>query len=192
MNTIKLVVVGDSGVGKTSLLFSHTTNKFPTDYIPLIFDSWAKIITVGTETYTLQLWDTASRLEDDRLRPLSYPHTDAFLICFSVGSPASFDNIKEKWYPELQHHCPGVPFLLVATKTDLGDPSIENAAGEPLVTRVQGEKLAKQLGAEKYLECSAKTYQGLENVFDEGIAAAVKYKTPQPIARKRAVKCIVV
>ncbi|KAJ7722929.1 small GTPase Cdc42 [Mycena metata] len=179
MNTIKLVVVGDSGVGKTSLLFSHTTNKFPTDYIPLIFDSWAKIITVGTETYTLQLWDTASRLEDHRLRPLSYPHTDAFLICFSVGSPASFDNIKEKWYPELQHHCPGVPFLLVATKSDLGDP-------------VQGEKLAKKLDAVKYLECSAKTYQGLKNVFDEGIAAAVKYKTPQPVARKRAVKCIVV
>ncbi|KAJ7024176.1 cell division control protein 42 [Mycena alexandri] len=184
MDAIKLVLVGDSGVvGESS--FSYFCSKMQ--------QIWAETITVGTETYSLELWDTASQPEYHRLRPLSYPRTDAFLICFSVGSPASFDNIKETWYPELQHHCPDLPFLLVATKIDLGDPSIKNAAsgvGERLVTTAQGVELAEKLGAEKYLECSAKTHQGLKNIFDEGIATAVKYKTS--VARKRTTKCIVV
>ncbi len=55
----------------------------------------------------------------DRLRPLSYPQTDVFLVCFSVTSPASFENVKEKWFPEVHHHCPGVPCLIVGTQIDL-------------------------------------------------------------------------
>ena len=50
-----------------------------------------------------------------RLRPLSYPQTDVFLVCFSVVSPSSFENIKEKWVPEITHHCPKTPFLLVSS-----------------------------------------------------------------------------
>lgn len=55
----------------------------------------------------------------DRLRPLSYPQTDVFLICFSVVSPTSFANVKSKWWPEIQHHMPNTPFLIVGTKVDL-------------------------------------------------------------------------
>ena len=57
--------------------------------------------------------------EYDRLRPLSYPQTDVFLMCFSVTSPASFENVKDKWFLEVHHHCPGVPFLIVGTQIDL-------------------------------------------------------------------------
>lgn len=52
----------------------------------------------------------------DRLRPLSYPMTDVFLICFSVVNPASFQNVKEEWVPELKEYAPNVPFLLVGTQ----------------------------------------------------------------------------
>src|SRR5688572_5058758 len=57
----------------------------------------------------------------DRLRPLSYQQTDVFLICFPVTSPVSFKNVEEKWYPEVHHHCPGVPFLIVGTKIEKRD-----------------------------------------------------------------------
>ena len=53
---------------------------------------------------SLGLFDTAGQEDYDRLRPLSYPETDVFLVCFSVVSPSSFENVKEKWYPEIKHH----------------------------------------------------------------------------------------
>ena len=62
---------------------------------------------IGDEPHTLGLFDTAGQEDYDRLRPLSYPQTDVFLVCFSVTSPASFENVKEKWFPEVHHHCPG-------------------------------------------------------------------------------------
>jgi small GTP-binding protein len=107
----------------------------------------------------------------DRLRPLSYPQTDVFLVCFSVTSPASFENVKEKWFPEVHHHCPGVPCLIVGTQIDLRDDSqvlekLQRQKQRP-VTSEQGERLARELGAVKYVECSALTQKGLKNVFDE-------------------------
>lgn len=57
---------------------------------------------IGEDPYTLGLFDTAGQEDYDRLRPLSYPQTDVFLVCFSVTSPASFENVKEKWFPEVR------------------------------------------------------------------------------------------
>ena len=56
---------------------------------------------------SLGLWDTAGQDDYDRLRPLSYPDTDVFLICFSLVNPNSFANVSDKWAPEISHHAPG-------------------------------------------------------------------------------------
>lgn len=100
-----------------------------------------------------------------------------FLVCFSVTSPASFENVKEKWFPEVHHHCPGVPCLIVGTQIDLrDDPQVlEKLARQKQrpVTPDQGERLARELGAVKYVECSALTQKGLKNVFDEVSAFSV-------------------
>ncbi|KAF6768916.1 hypothetical protein AHF37_12611 [Paragonimus kellicotti] len=96
MHTIKCVVVGDGAVGKTCLLISYTTNKFPTEYVPTVFDNYAVTVMIGGEPYTLGLFDTAGQEDYDRLRPLSYPQTDVFLVCFSVANPASLENAKDK------------------------------------------------------------------------------------------------
>lgn len=126
---------------------------------------------IGDEPYTLGLFDTAGQEDYDRLRPLSYPQTDVFLVCFSVTSPASFENVREKWFPEVHHHCPGVPCLIVGTQTDLrDDPSVrEKLAKQKMqpVRKEEGERMAKELGAVKYVECSALTQYKLKDVFDE-------------------------
>ena len=105
------------------------------------------------------------------MRPLSYPQTDVFLVCFSVTSPASFENVKEKWFPEVRHHCPGVPCLVVGTQVDLRDDpqvieKLQRQKQKPVAAEY-GERLARELGAVRYVECSALTQKGLKNVFDE-------------------------
>jgi len=126
---------------------------------------------IGDEPYTLGLFDTAGQEDYDRLRPLSYPQTDVFLVCFSVTSPASFENVREKWFPEVHHHCPGVPCLIVGTQVDLRDDASvrEKLAKQKMapVRKEDGERMAKELGAIKYVECSALTQYKLKDVFDE-------------------------
>ena len=161
MQTIKCVVVGDGAVGKTCLLITHTTNKFPFQYVPTVFDNYAVTVKIDGQVYTLSLWDMLGSEDYDRLRPLCYPGTDIFLVCFSVVSPDSFENVKEKWVPEITHHCPKVPFLLVGTKIDLRDDrntveKLQKNKQKP-ITFDQGEKLSRELRAVKYVECSALT-----------------------------------
>ena len=177
MQNIKCVVVGDGAVGKTCLLISYTTNAFPGEYIPTVFDNYSANVMVDGKPINLGLWDTAGQEDYDRLRPLSYPQTDVFLICFSVANPASFENVRNKWWPEIQQHVPGCPFILVGTKADLRNDTetmmrLKAKRQEP-VSASQAQALARELGAFKYLECSALTQKGLKTVFDDSIRCAL-------------------
>ena len=121
----------------------------------------------------LGLWDTAGQEDYDRLRPLSYPNTDVFLVCFSIISKSSYENVRQKWIPEIKHHCPDSPFIIVGTKTDLRtDEEVKKKIGDPL-TKEDGDRLAREVGAKQYVECSALTQEGLKQVFDESIRAAL-------------------
>lgn len=173
MQGIKCVVVGDGAVGKTCLLISYTTSSFPTEYVPTVFDNYSANVMVDGKTLQLGLWDTAGQEDYDRLRPLSYPGTDIFLVCFSVESPTTFDNVTKKWYPEIHQHVPAAPFILVGTKTDLRNDAktlkeLESKRQSP-ITKQQGEQLCAELKLIKYLECSALTRDGINEVFNEAI-----------------------
>ncbi|XP_042568842.1 cell division control protein 42 homolog isoform X4 [Cyprinus carpio] len=164
MSTVKCVVVGDGAVGKTCLLDSFT-NKFPSE--PTVFDTQAVTVMVDGELYTIRLFDAAGQ---DQLRPLSYPQTDVFLVCFSVVSLSSFENVKEKI--DLRDD----PITIARLAKNKQKPIKQDTA----------EKLARDLKAVKYVECSALTQKGLKNVFDEAVLAAL-----EPPGSQRTCKCMV-
>lgn len=133
------------------------------------FDNYSENLCISGKFISLNLWDTAGQEDYDRLRPLSYPQTDVFLMCFSVVSPISFDHVQQKWWPEINHHCPGVPIVLVGNKIDLRDDpvtiSVLREKRMVPVSREQGLEMAKRIKAVKYVECSAKTQKNLKEVF---------------------------
>jgi len=172
---IKLVVVGDGAVGKTCLLISFATDKFPEEYIPTVFENYTAPMSLNGESILLHLWDTAGQEEYDRLRPLSYPGSDIVLLCFSLAHKPSYDAIKVKWYPEIHHYVPSCPYLLVGTKLDLR----EEVANKPnsdfdIVTTEMGAALCKEINALKYIETSAKTKQNLDQVYNYAVTSVLE------------------
>lgn len=166
---LKCVIVGDDTVGKTCLLVSYTTNEFPTDYVPRVADNYSvDVIVNDNKSIRVGMWDTVGHEDYDRVRPLSYPQTDIFLVCFSIISRSSFESVKTKWVPEIQHYMPYTPFLIVGTKLDLRNDSEYDA--ENPINCGEGVRLAMQLDAKAYVECSALTQEGLKDVVNTGYA----------------------
>ncbi|KAK7064056.1 GTP binding protein Cdc42 [Favolaschia claudopus] len=185
MQTVKCVVVGDEGSGKSSLLMAYRTNAFPD--VP-VATNFVKSVKFNGDTYFLSLFDTPDNNNGDT----PYSDSDVFLLCFSVVSPKSFQRIRDKWFPELHHYSPGVPILIVGTQADLRTNSAvadtENQEKQ-MVTHVDGERLARELGAFKYVECSALTQAGVNDVFSEAFLAALE---PPIACPGRRTKCIAV
>ncbi|CAN1229681.1 Rac-like GTP-binding protein ARAC2 [Linum grandiflorum] len=150
---IKCVTVGDGAVGKTCMLISYTSNTFPTDYVPTVFDNFSANVVVDGSTVNLGLWDTAGQEDYNRLRPLSYRGADVFLLAFSLISRASYENIHKKVITFQ------LGFRLKCV--DLRDDKqyFIDHPGATTITTAQGEELRKMVGAVAYIECSSKTQQ---------------------------------
>ncbi|KAM3508125.1 hypothetical protein MY11210_006850 [Beauveria gryllotalpidicola] len=200
----KLVLLGDGACGKTSLLNVFTRGYFPTVYEPTVFENYVHDIFVDSVHIELSLWDTAGQEEFDRLRSLSYDDTDLIMLCYSVDSKDSLENVESKWVGEIADNCAGVKLVLVALKCDLREQTeeedTEEVAGasagaaetaeplekKPLITYEQGLEVARRIGASRYLECSAMKNRGVNEAFTEAARVALSVKK-----EREESKCII-
>ncbi|NXJ96658.1 RHOA protein, partial [Corythaixoides concolor] len=168
----KLTVVGDDRCGKTCLVFALRHQQLPKSYEPTLFDAYDTDTEVDGKEMKLILFDVAGKNEVSyrNLRSVFYKDTDVILMCFSVDRPDSQQNILDLWVPEIKLLCPTVPIILIATKVELRDDEdirkkLTTPGNEPINT-IEGKALADNIGAYAYLECSAKTKEGVDTALE--------------------------
>lgn len=165
---------------------------------PTVFENYVHDIFIDNTHVELSLWDTAGQEEFDRLRSLSYDDTHAIMLCFSVDSPDSLENVESKWVAEIAENCPGVKLVLVALKCDLREHDQDEGAEAkgPLIDYKQGLAVAEKIRALRYLgellssvfcsqrdaradhgtECSAMKNRGVNEAFTEAARVALQVK----------------
>lgn len=174
----KIVLLGDGACGKTSLLNVFTRGYFPQVYEPTVFENYVHDVYVDNTHIELSLWDTAGQEEFDRLRSLSYSDTHTIMLCFSVDSRDSLENVESKWVGEIADNCQGVKLVLVALKCDLREAGDEATGGpreDPgeFIQYHEGLHVAQKIKALRYLECSAKMNRGVNEAFTEAARVAL-------------------
>ncbi|XP_078462291.1 rho-related GTP-binding protein RhoE-like [Lampetra fluviatilis] len=183
----KVVVVGDSRSGKTALLHAFAKDSYPEQYVPTVFENYTASFELEGHRVELIMWDTSGLPHYDNVRPLSYPDANAILVCFDIARPETLDSVLKKWQGEIQEYCPNTKVFLVGCKSDLRtDLSILSEFSEQQqnpISYEQGASVARQIGAARYLECSARTLESsVREVFR---AAAMALSTPGSAAGGR-------
>ncbi|KXT00541.1 hypothetical protein AC578_5240 [Pseudocercospora eumusae] len=149
---------------------------------PTVFENYVHDIFIDNVHVELSLWDTAGQEEFDRLRSLSYDDTHAIMLCFSVDSPDSLENVESKWVGEIAENCPGVKLVLVALKCDLReqkddeDTDAQHEPKRPMIDYKAGLAVAEKIKALRYLECSAMKNRGVNEAFTEAARVALQVK----------------
>lgn len=187
---ITCVVIGDCGVGKSSLVVSYTTNDFPTQYVPTAFDNYSVDISVGTRLVHFDICDTGGKEQFSPLHGLCIPYSDVILLCFSVVNPQSFQNAITYWLSRARRSNSKIPIILVGTQMDLRSDlqtllTLDQQKLKP-VTEKEARARAQQMHACTYIECSSLTEKNLKTVFDTAVLAAIEFRdtnTTMPLPR---------
>lgn len=153
---VKLLILGDQKVGKTSMLLRFTEEYFPSSHIQTLgIDFKLKVQNINNKTYKFQIWDTAGQERFRKLTTAYYKNAKGIILVFDINRRESFDMVTF-WMGEIQKHAlEGVTKVLVGNQIDKTERTISSA---------EGKKKAEQLGVE-YFETSAKTGEGIETLF---------------------------
>ncbi|XP_072573618.1 rho family GTPase 3b isoform X3 [Paramormyrops kingsleyae] len=147
------------------------------NYVQTVFENYTASFEIDKKRIELSLWDTSGSPYYDNVRPLSYPDSDAVLICFDISRPETLDSVQKKWKGEIQEFCPNTKILLVGCKSDLRTDlttlvELSNHRQTP-VSYDQGSNMAKQMGA-PYIECSAlQSENSVRDIFHMATLASV-------------------
>jgi small GTP-binding protein len=175
-NCLKFVVVGEGTTGKTSFIMTLSNGSFPQYLhdqrsIPIIDSMEFKTIHKETQI-KIELFDTAGQDDYDKIRPLIYPNTDVFLVCYSTMFPFSFERISTKWIPEIRQKSETLSpkIILIGTKIDLREEgkSVEKLKQkkETPITTEMGNQLKMEMNVDGFCEISSLNNFGVNEVIN--------------------------
>ncbi|KAI0119009.1 P-loop containing nucleoside triphosphate hydrolase protein [Daldinia grandis] len=180
---MRFVFVGDSGCGKSNLLLRYYRDAFNQSHTRTHYELFNKVATVDGQDVDLELWDTSGDLSLHQLQLLSYLAWDAVFLCFSMDNIARFKIVQKKWMDEIYKYCGDIPFILLGLKKDTFTGSNMRAPFHPdlniPVSTTQDSSGAMIVRGIKYMECSAKTGEKVNWVFEEAVRMVVYEREEQ-------------
>eukprot|EP01137_Pigoraptor_chileana_P000442 Opistho-2@36651 len=176
---LKVLIVGNGGIGKSSLIQRYCKGIFTKDYKKTIgVDFLEKQLDHDGENVRLMLWDTAGQEEFDAITKAYYKDAHACVLAFSTTDRDSFEAV-EKWKKKVEAECGKIPMVLIQNKIDL----IDQAVMEPN----EAEGLAKRIGV-RFYRISVKDNLKVDDVFEYLVTTYLKNKhtaTSEPISSKK-------
>lgn len=165
----KLLLIGDSGVGKTCLLFRFSDDAFNSTFISTIgIDFKIKTVELGGKKIKLQIWDTAGQERFHTITTSYYRGAMGIMLVYDITNAKTFDNIS-KWLRNIDEHAnEDVEKMILGNKCDMED--------KRQVAKDRGDNIAREHGI-PFLETSAKANVNVEQAFME-LAQAILNKTP--------------
>nr|CAB3265351.1 ras-related protein Rab-10-like [Phallusia mammillata] len=165
----KLLLIGDSGVGKTCVLFRFSDDAFNTTFISTIgIDFKIKTVELNGKKIKLQIWDTAGQERFHTITTSYYRGANGIMLVYDITNAKSFENIS-KWLRNIEEHASeDVEKMLLGNKCDMED--------KRMISKERGEQIAKEHGI-KFYETSAKNNINIETAFF-ALATDILHKTP--------------
>ncbi|ELP92221.1 hypothetical protein EIN_117950 [Entamoeba invadens IP1] len=164
----KILVIGDSGVGKTSIMQRYCDLDFSSDYISTVgVDFKPKMLEVGEKRIKLQIWDTAGQERFMNITAAYFRNTTAVLIVYDVNNRVSLERV-QMWYSEVKEKTgKNTPVTVIVGNKKEGDV-------EPVVKITEAQEVGKKIGGVKVMECSAKEGVGITEIFDYVVEEVLK------------------
>ncbi|KAJ8622764.1 hypothetical protein MRB53_031293 [Persea americana] len=158
--SFKILLIGDSGVGKSSLLFSFISNAVDDPAPTIGVDFKIKLLTVAGKRLKLTIWDTAGQERFRTLTTSYYRGAQGIILVYDVTRRETFTDLSDIWAKEIELYSSNQDCIkvLVGNKVD--------KESERAVTREEGIALAQEYGC-SFFECSAKTRENVEKCFEE-------------------------
>lgn len=176
-NNIKLALVGDSSVGKSSIMNKFTDDFFTNESIPTIgVDYKIRNIFRNSKHYKIQIWDTAGQERFRTITSSYYRSVVGIIIVFDIGNIDTFENVK-MWISECKKYNSDAEIFLVGNKSEL--PNYLRK-----ISKDNAEKYAKTIGCD-YIEVSAKTGFNIDELFFKTIDQIIK---KNPLKKEKSVK----
>jgi small GTP-binding protein len=164
--TLKIIIIGEPAVGKTSLVKKFITGQFTKDYRSSIGTNiFTKKIKLDKQIETkIQLWDIAGQERWIKMRPSYYAGAKGIIIVGDLTRRNTFDQIEQFWIPDVKQYCTSTPIILLANKNDL----------ERELSEAEIKALKKIINVIEIIQTSAKTGENVEFAFQLISAEAIK------------------